>query len=58
MDRKAIMEQWLQRMRELQGKGDPESQHSLADDILCEALKYLGAEELVAEWEKVPKWYA
>ena len=58
-DAKALMEVWVERMKALQSKdGDTEIQHSEADGILCEVLLYLGAKELVAEWEKVPKWYA
>lgn len=53
-----VMAEWIARMRQLQGSGDTEAQHAYADEILCEALKHLGCEKLVEEWEKVPKWYA
>lgn len=31
---------------------------ALSDDILCELLTRLGYEEVVKEYNKVPKWYA
>ena len=37
---------------------DPESEHAHADSILCELLTELGHAEVVAEYEKVRKWYA
>lgn len=41
-----------------QGTGDTERQHYNADNILCELLKKLGAENVVKQWEKVHRWYA
>lgn len=37
---------------------DIEKTHSEADKILCELLTDLGYADVVAEWEKVEKWYA
>lgn len=37
---------------------DTEADHSTADRILCELLKALGYEDVVAAWDKIPKWYA
>lgn len=52
------MEAWIKRLRDEQSNWDTESAHGSADDVLCEALEYLGCKELVEEWRKVPKWYA
>lgn len=38
--------------------GDAEKAHALADDLLCCVLRGLGFEEVVAEYEKIEKWYA
>ena len=38
--------------------GDPEADHSRADEILCELLESLGFAEVVEAWEKIEKWYA
>jgi len=37
---------------------DQEVNHSMADDILCGLLNKLGYEEIVAEYQKIYKWYA
>lgn len=37
---------------------DYESDHSRADELLCELLTKLGATKTVEAWEKVGKWYA
>lgn len=37
---------------------DCEHQHIVADEILCDLLRTLGYEDVVAEWEKIEKWYA
>lgn len=42
----------------LQGHGDPEASHSRADDLLCEALALVGANQIVKAYERVSKWYA
>jgi hypothetical protein len=36
---------------------DTEMCHRIADDILCDVLKDLGYDELVARYKKVNKWY-
>ena len=38
--------------------GDNESDHSEADEFLCELLESLGCTETVAAWRDVGKWYA
>lgn len=37
---------------------DTELAHSLADDALCDVLRAIGCEDVVAMWDKVSKWYA
>ncbi|WP_415279292.1 hypothetical protein [Brucella sp. BZ] len=49
---------YVDRLRQLQGKGDTENQHLSADGVLCDLLKQLGFEAVVDEFEKVDKWYA
>jgi hypothetical protein len=39
-------------------EGDYEAAHSQADDILCKLLTDLGFADVVAEFDKVGKWYA
>jgi hypothetical protein len=48
----------LDRLIALQSSEDPEAAHSEADDVLCGLLKSLGYADVVAEWEKVERWYA
>jgi hypothetical protein len=45
-------------LSDLQGMGDWEAAHSIADDVLCEVLTALGYEGIVEAWDKVGKWYA
>ena len=53
-------EQALKEMKECAASsaGDAEGWHHRADEVLCEFLNSLGHGDLVAEWEKVEKWYA
>lgn len=51
-------ELYLRCLVELQGDGDTESNHAQADDILCEILTDLGYGDIVAEYDKIGKWYA
>lgn len=39
-------------------KGDAETWHYEADEIICGLLTQLGYSEVVKEWNEVPKWYA
>lgn len=41
----------------LENDDDPSSAHVRADEVLCKLLVALGFEAVVAEWEKVEKWY-
>ena len=46
-------------LQKLGGLGkDVEVNHSRADDILCELLKYMGLPDIVEAFEAVEKWYA
>ena len=50
----------IEQLRELArlSKGDAEGPHADADEVLCDLLKALGYGDVVAEYEKVEKWYA
>ena len=51
--------QAIRRLKTLQEPGgDIEVAHSEADQVLCEVLDYLGMDEIVNEYRKVPKWFA
>ena len=39
-------------------KGDTESIHDYADDLLCRVLQSLGYEQLVEDFHQIKKWYA
>lgn len=45
-------------LKKLQGPGDTESMHSLADKVLCDLLIELNFDDVVEEWQKIEKWYA
>ena len=51
-------EQAIEELKTEQVNGDPEIAHSNAEDILCKLLTALGHADVVAEYEKVAKWYA
>lgn len=51
-------EQAIDDLKVEQDNNDAEMAHANADDILCELLADLGYEDVVAEYEKVRKWYA
>lgn len=51
-------EQAIAKLKELQNSGDTEAAHSDADDVLCALLRSLGYADVVAEYEKVDKWFA
>jgi len=48
----------INELKDIQKLGDIEIAHSQADGILCELLSSLGYEKVVAEYNKVDKWYA
>lgn len=55
---KLLQFQAIEKLRKAQKNGDTEAAHSNADDVLCDVLKSEGYIDIVAEWEKVKKWYA
>lgn len=48
----------IEMLKACQTNGDIECAHCDADEVLCELLNSLGFGDVVAEWEKVDKWYA
>jgi hypothetical protein len=57
-----ILEEHVQKaigvLKELQKTTDIEAAHSQADEVLCILLDALDLHDVVAEWEKISKWYA
>lgn len=51
-------EQAIERLKAAQKSGDTEGAHGIADEVLCDLLRYLGYEDVVREWDFVDKWYA
>ena len=47
----------IDQLREIQEMADIEVAHRLADDILCRLLHSLGYADVVAEYNKVGKWF-
>jgi hypothetical protein len=47
----------IDELREIQEIGDLTVGHRLADDVLCRLLHSLGYRDVVAEYNKVGKWY-
>ena len=55
---KTRYEELCEQMKALQNNSDTEDAHGKADNILCEALKVFGCNELVELYEQIEKWYA
>ena len=54
-----MIEQYIKKLENIATWQDPEAAHEGADEILCEALEYLGQSDLVKAYSDVqPKWYA
>lgn len=51
-------EEALAKLAECQESDDVEMAHSDADDVLCALLDELGYGDVVAEYNKVSKWFA
>jgi hypothetical protein len=47
----------INQLREIQEIANFEIAHRMADDILCRLLVSLGYADVVAEYNKVGKWY-
>ena len=52
-----LMDETIRKLQECAHE-DIETRHMQADKILCEFLNQLGYQEVVKEYEKLPKWYA
>lgn len=48
----------LAKLMECQKNNDTERAHEDADDVLCEFLNDLGYGDVVAEYQKVHKWFS
>lgn len=51
-------EKAIELLKQEQQNFDTEAAHAIADAILCELLNSLGYQDVVAEYNKVNKWYA
>lgn len=51
-------EEVIKELKSLQGYGDTEINHGIADKLLCDFLISLGHKDIVDEYEKIDKWYA
>jgi hypothetical protein len=47
----------IRQLKDLQYKALTDCPHEVADKILVNALTSLGYGDIVAAWDKVPKWY-
>ncbi len=56
--RQEFLSDILGEMIALRDDCDIEYSHGKADDLLCEALKSFGCEELVKAGQELDKWYA
>lgn len=45
-------------LQQEQKNGDIESAHANADQVLCDLLTELGYGDVIAEYDKVDKWFA
>lgn len=57
----AICERYVEQLLNLCGCGDNEVAHSMADDLLLDALRELGFGQIADAWDEVSKmgfWYA
>lgn len=48
-------EELLKRLKELQGEGDTEAAHSIADNLLIE---FINDPDITEAYEAIDKWYA
>ena len=51
-------EEFTEAMQKVARGGDPEMDHSKADDLLCRALRDLGYGDGIKIYEKIHKWFA
>lgn len=50
--------QAVAKLRKIRQCDDLEAAHVEADEVLCCLLRSLGFSEVVAEYDKIKKWYA
>jgi phosphomannomutase len=58
MIRQKLSDNTVKELRAQVSNDDTECAHGNADSILCDLLEKLGYTEVVAEYNKVDKWYA
>lgn len=51
-------EEAIEELIECQNNGDTEAARRIADGVLCRLLSELGYGDVVAEYDKVDKWFA
>jgi len=51
-------EQAIEKLKKAQNGEDTECDHGEADQVLCDFLTALGYADVVAEYDKVGKWYS
>ena len=51
-------EEAIKELKKAKTNGNTEHAHANADDVLCKLLTALGHADVVAEYDKVGKWYA
>lgn len=51
-------EEAIMKLRQCQSNFDTEIAHIDADGVLTDLLTALGYQDVVAEWERIDKWYA
>ncbi len=51
-------ERALEKLRAIALDDDTEGAHVDADGVLCDLLSHLGCADVVAEYQKIGKWYA
>lgn len=57
MDNKLLVE-YVEKMKNANCQGDRETNHIMADSVLCELLVKLGYKDVVKEFDNIRKWYA
>jgi hypothetical protein len=51
-------EEAIEKLKQAINGNNPETDHRIADQVLCEFLTALGFADVVEEYNKVHKWYA
>ena len=53
-----MKQSFIDRLKSVQDSMDCELAHLVGDVVLCEVLNTLGYQDIVEEWEQIPKRYA